>query len=73
MVEITLQFETEQQFERELRGVIEVIATADDNALDDGNYTDVMLDTAQQAELAYENQVLGWFLNGERIIDTTQH
>jgi hypothetical protein len=68
MVEVTLQFETEQEFERELRGIFEVIAMADEDELSPGDYAAVMQDTAQQAELAYDRQVLGWFLNGDRII-----
>lgn len=73
MVETTLQFETEQEFKHELRGVFEIIAMADDSELDDGDYAAVMLDTANQFQLASDNQVLGWFFNGERIIKSTHN
>lgn len=67
MVEVTLQFDTEEQFEHQLRCIFEVIAMAHEDELEDGDYAAVMSDTAQQAELAYDKQVLGWFLNGKRI------
>lgn len=69
MVEVTLDFEDEEQFERELRGVFEVIAMADEDDLEDGDYATVMLNTAQQAQIAYEYKVLGYFFNGDRLVD----
>jgi len=68
MVEITLTFTNETELERELRGVFEVIAMADDDDLTDGDYATVMIDTAEQFQLACENQVLGWFFNCEYIV-----
>ena len=72
MVEVTLQFQTAQQFERELRGVFEAIAMADNNELDEGDYAEVMEDTAQQFQLACDKQVLGWFFNGDRIVQLSK-
>lgn len=70
MVEITLSFTTEAEFEQELRGVFEVIAMANDDALKNGDYAAVMQDTAEQAQLACDKQVLGYFLEGKRIYET---
>jgi len=71
VVEVTLQFNTPAEFEQELRGVFEVIAMAEEDDIHGGNYAEVMRDTAAQAELAYEKQVLGWFLNGDHISEVT--
>lgn len=73
MVEITLSFTTEAEFEQELRGVFEVIAMANPDAIDNGDYAAVMKDTAEQAQLAYDNQVLGYFLEGKRLYETDKH
>lgn len=66
-VSVTLHFEDESEFERELRGVIEAVAMADDDDLENGEYAETMQDVGEQAVLAMDNQVLGWFFNGDRI------
>jgi hypothetical protein len=73
MVEITLSFTNESEFERELRCVFEAIALADENELEHGNYADIMETTGKQAQLAYDKQVLGYFLEGKYLheVNTT--
>lgn len=75
MVEVTLSFTNESEFDRELRCVFEAIALADENELEDGDYADVMQDTAEQAQLAYDKKILGYFLEGKHIyeVDTTNN
>lgn len=70
MVEITLSFTNESEFEHELRCVFEAIALADEDELKNGDYADIMKDTAEQAQLAYNKQILGHFLEGKHIYDT---